>query len=191
MDTPIETPSSHTGEEQIPGLAIANTASVEKIVQLLKAKDDTSRFVGLALLKSTLDTSEELRGDEAAVTALWASISPRFLDRLLRTGSKPGTKQTDAKEMLDLAAHVIYTFTILLPDAQKSDSNLLGRVPLLVNAILQRWSKSLVCMGASQDANRPAVPRRQQILSSERSSQSLAPHQKAALLSQRLRTGLL
>jgi hypothetical protein len=128
-------PSKHLEQ---PGSRNQN-ASLERIIGLLKAKDDTSRFVGLALLKSTLDSSEQLRNDKTVVITLWSSISAKFLDRLLRTGSKPGAKQADAKEMLDLAANVVYTFAILLPEEARADDKLLGRVPLLVNAIIQRY----------------------------------------------------
>lgn len=130
--------SNSQGETAEPITNNVQDASVERIQQLLKAKDDTSRFVGLALLKSTLDASEELRNDQTVVVALWSSISPKFLDRLLRTGSKPGARQGDAKEMLDLAANVIYTFAVLLPQDAKDDVKLAGRVPLLIHAILQR-----------------------------------------------------
>lgn len=51
---------------------------------------------------------------------------PRPPTTLLRTGSKPGAKQTDEKEMLDLAANVIYTFAVLLPDDTKSNLKLIG-----------------------------------------------------------------
>ncbi|RYP41470.1 hypothetical protein DL767_000975 [Monosporascus sp. MG133] len=85
--------------------------SVEKIQQYLKAKDDTSRFVGLALLKSVLDNSPTLQSDGETITSLWNSISPKFLDRLLRTGSRAGPDQKDSKDMLDLAVAVLHTFT--------------------------------------------------------------------------------
>ncbi|KAG5772783.1 hypothetical protein H9Q72_001186 [Fusarium xylarioides] len=107
---------------------------VNKIQSLLKAKDDTQRFVGLALLKSLLDSSEQLRQDEQTVQGLWSSLSPKFLDRLLRTGSKPSTQ--NSKEMLDLAVSVLYIFSILLPDQAKSDAKFIDRIPLLVNAVL-------------------------------------------------------
>lgn len=107
---------------------------INKIQSLLKAKDDTQRFVGLALLKSLLDTSEQLRQDEQTVQGLWSSLSPKFLDRLLRTGSKPSTQ--NSKEMLDLAVSVLYIFSILLPDQAKSDAKFINRIPLLVNAVL-------------------------------------------------------
>ncbi|ETS76766.1 hypothetical protein PFICI_12153 [Pestalotiopsis fici W106-1] len=126
-----------TAHEQLGTGSSSQDASLERIVELLKAKDDTSRFVGLALLKSTLDSSEQLRNDKFVVTTIWSSISAKFLDRLLRTGSKPGARQADAKEMLDLAANVIYTFAVLLPEDAKAEDKLLGRIPLLVNAIIQ------------------------------------------------------
>jgi hypothetical protein len=125
-----------------PGGTLAR-APVDKIQQLLKARDDTSRFVGLALLKSTLDNSEELRSDPGVVSSLWDAISPKFLDRLLRTGSKPGAAAAEGKEMLDLAAAVLYMFAVLLPDEKKSDAKLLGRLPLLVDAILPRLERTL------------------------------------------------
>jgi hypothetical protein len=122
-----------------PESAASQASPIAKIEQLLKARDDTSRFVGLALLKSTLDTSTELMDDREVILSLWNTIPPKFLDRLLRTGAKPGTKQKDAKDMLDLAAAVIYTFVILLPEDTRSDPRLLRRIPLLVEAVLQRY----------------------------------------------------
>lgn len=126
-------------EDGAPESANSQISSITKIEQFLKAKDDTSRFVGLALLKSTLDTSAELRDDREVVLLLWSSIPPKFLDRLLRTGAKPGAKQKNAKDMLDLAVAVIYTFVLLLPEDTRSDTGLLGRIPLLVEAVLQRY----------------------------------------------------
>ncbi|KAB5570014.1 Neurochondrin-domain-containing protein [Coniochaeta sp. 2T2.1] len=110
--------------------------SLQKIQDLLKSKDDTARFVGLAILKSALDNSPELRQDEDAVTALWVSISPKFLDRLLRTGSGKKTQpQKEAKEMLDLAVSVIHTFAVLLPDNEKAGSKFYARIPRLVSCL--------------------------------------------------------
>ncbi|TID02619.1 Uncharacterized protein CH35J_004220 [Colletotrichum higginsianum] len=104
---------------------------------MLEAKDDTSRFVGLALLKSLLDNSEELRNDSETVLGLWESISPKFLDRLVRTGISAQATQKDAKNMMDLAVSVIHTFTLLLPDQSRRDKRLVGRLPLLVSSLLQ------------------------------------------------------
>ncbi|KAK4156031.1 e9b59b6a-f39c-4d2a-9b94-75afe2ab05bc [Chaetomidium leptoderma] len=114
-------------------------ASVQKIQTLLAAKDDTSRFVGLALLKSVLDNTPELRNDEEAIVSLWASIPPKFLERLIRTGSKqkgPDSSHKNSNDMLDLAVSVLHTFAALLPETAKQDPKLLDRIPQLVACLL-------------------------------------------------------
>ncbi|KAM0349355.1 hypothetical protein ACHAPU_003764 [Fusarium lateritium] len=113
---------------------MAETTDINKIQSLLKAKDDTQRFVGLALLKSVLDSSEQLRQNGQTVQSLWSSLSPKFLDRLLRTGSKPSSE--NAKEMLDLVVSVLHIFAILLPEQAPSDIKFINRIPLLVSSVL-------------------------------------------------------
>lgn len=115
------------GELQFEGVP-----SLQKIQSLLKIKDDTARFVGLALLKTVLDNSKELREDEEAITALWLNISSNFLDRLLRTGMGDNASQKEAKEMLNVAVSVLHTFSILLPDEAKAGSKFYNRIPRLV-----------------------------------------------------------
>ncbi|KAK4241685.1 e9b59b6a-f39c-4d2a-9b94-75afe2ab05bc [Achaetomium macrosporum] len=116
--------------------------SIDKIKALLGAKDDTSRFVGLALLKSVLDNTPEVRSNEEAVVALWESIPPKFLDRLIRTGSKhkapdpSESSRRDSNDMLDLAVSVLHTFAALLPEHAGQDSKLLDRLPQLVACLL-------------------------------------------------------
>lgn len=113
--------------------------SLPQIQSLLKTKDDTARFTGLALLKSVLDNSEAIRQDEDTVVQLWSSISARFLDRLIRTGTKSRSGSgKDGREMLSLAVSVIHTFSSLLPDSAKGGEGLVDRVSPLVNAILHR-----------------------------------------------------
>lgn len=112
--------------------------TISKIQELLKTKDDTSRFVGLALLKSVLDNSSQIREDEAAITVLWKSVPPKFLDRLLRSGSRQRTSSGNARDMIDIAVAVLHTFSLLLPDEAKRDSSLVGRIPALVSVILHR-----------------------------------------------------
>ncbi|KAF5661580.1 hypothetical protein FHETE_8375 [Fusarium heterosporum] len=113
---------------------MAETTDINKIQSLLKAKDDTQRFVGLALLKSVLDSSEQLRQDEQTVQSLWSSLSPKFLDRLLRTGSKPSSE--NSKEMLDLVVSVLHIFAALLSEQAPCDTKFINRIPLLVSSIL-------------------------------------------------------
>lgn len=111
--------------------------NIPKLKALLSAKDDTQRFVGLALLKSVLDNSPQVRDDENAVRDLWASISPKFLDRLMRTGSNPSNEY--AKEMLILVISILHTFSILLPSDASSDASFTGRIPGLVAAAVYRF----------------------------------------------------
>ncbi|KAK3296154.1 Neurochondrin-domain-containing protein [Chaetomium fimeti] len=115
--------------------------SIQKIQELLGAKDDTSRFVGLALLKSVLDNTAELRNDEEAIVSLWESIPPKFLDRLIKTGSKQtpssDTRRKDSNDMLDLAVSVLHTFASLLPETAKNGPKLVDRIPQLVACLLQ------------------------------------------------------
>ncbi|KAK5989067.1 hypothetical protein PT974_10565 [Cladobotryum mycophilum] len=114
--------------------ATQDEASISKIQILLEAKDDTQRFVGLALLKSVLDNSPELREDENVLENLWSSLSAKFLDRLLRTGSKPPKK--DSREMLDLAVSILHTFAVLLPEQSRGKPKFTDRIPGLVGAVL-------------------------------------------------------
>ncbi|KAK4650731.1 hypothetical protein QC762_710140 [Podospora pseudocomata] len=123
-----ETMPSTAEEQQGPA------ASLKKIQTLLSAKDDTSRFVGLALLKSVLDNTPELRANEDGIASLWNSIPRKFLDRLIRTGSKQQAKGTN--DMLDLAVSVLHTFTVLLPEKSKQESKLINRIPQLVACLL-------------------------------------------------------
>jgi len=120
-----------------PG-APSQAASIQKIQELLQAKDDTSRFVGLALLKSVLDNSPELRQDAATLVRLWDSISPSFLRRLLRTGAGQQGTRKDGRDMLDLAVAVIHTFSSLLPEVKRREKGLTDKIPLLVAALVER-----------------------------------------------------
>ncbi|PFH58204.1 hypothetical protein XA68_14024 [Ophiocordyceps unilateralis] len=111
-----------------------DAASLANIQSLLQARDDTQRFVGLALLKSVLDNSQLLRQDEAVIKSLWESLSAKFLDRLLRTGSNPANQH--ASDMLDLAVSVLHTFAALLPESSRADAKFTARIPGLVGTIL-------------------------------------------------------
>jgi hypothetical protein len=125
-------PSEGPDLGQVPSCDQSDQASIEKIKSLLQAKDDTQRFVGLALLKSVLDNTVTLRDETERIQELWASIPVKFLDRLLRTGAKPSN--ANAKDMLDLAISVLHTFALLLPDEGRCESRFTGRIPLLVSS---------------------------------------------------------
>ena len=114
-----------------------SSLTFEKMQDLLKAKDDTSRFVGLALLKSVLDAGQLVQRPEQ-LRLFWEALSPKFLDRLLRAQHNGKTSKAQAKDMVDIAVSVVHTFAILLPEDSRKEERLIGRVEPLVNALLQR-----------------------------------------------------
>ena len=110
-----------------------------RTLSLLQTKNDTSRFVGLALLKSLLDNQISLRDDGKIITECWTAISASFLDRLLRAGAKAteGKSKDEARDMVELAVAVIHTFALLLPN--QSDGKLLGRAKGLIAVLVDSY----------------------------------------------------
>lgn len=126
----------------VPPEALDPATALPHTLSLLRTKDDTSRFVGLALLKSLLDNQSTLRDDASAVTDCWTAISPSFLDRLLRATESKGKKSKDeAQRMVDLAVAVIHRFTVLLPEEAKGGKKLVERAKGLVAALLNWYYK--------------------------------------------------
>jgi hypothetical protein len=113
------------------------SATFGRMQELLKAKDDTSRFVGLALLKSVLDNGQLVQ-DPGPLRTLWESLSPKFLDRLLRAQQSDKVTKSEAQNMVDLAAAVLHTFAVLLPEDCRKESRLIGRTGPLVKALVER-----------------------------------------------------
>ena len=113
---------------------------LEKALEFLKAKDDTSRFVGLALLKPLLEqelsqqSSIGEEGTRALIEQCWRAIPVKFLDRLLR--AKPEGKKTkdEAASMVALAVAVLHAFLTIV-EAPEKDERFVGRVPLLMSAL--------------------------------------------------------
>ncbi|QSZ37717.1 hypothetical protein DSL72_008816 [Monilinia vaccinii-corymbosi] len=123
-------------ESEPKGLT-STRATFEKMKDLLKAKDDTSRFVGLALLKSVLDNEQQLVKNTEHLQIIWESISSKFLDRLLRAQLSGKVDKAQAKDMVDLAVAVIHTFSILLPENTRREPQFTGRTGPMVKALVQ------------------------------------------------------
>ncbi|CAD6565633.1 MAG: hypothetical protein ASARMPREDX12_006701 [Alectoria sarmentosa] len=123
-----------------PPAVNALAKDLEKALELLKAKDDTSRFVGLALLKPVLEQElskqdcAEQEGTLALTERCWRAIPAKFLDRLLK--AKPEGKKTkeEAGSMVGLAVAIIHAFMTIL-EAPEKDDRFVGRVPLLMSAL--------------------------------------------------------
>ncbi|KAI9880191.1 MAG: hypothetical protein M1830_004777 [Pleopsidium flavum] len=102
------------GKEPTPTGLDAEKA-LEQPLELLRTKDNTYRFVGLALLKSILDNQQSLLEDPRIIAKCWAAISPKFLDALLQASENEGRNKQEAQSMVELAVAVIHAFLVLLP----------------------------------------------------------------------------
>ncbi|QDS75095.1 hypothetical protein FKW77_007061 [Venturia effusa] len=113
-------------------------AAIDQTLTLLQAKDDTSRFVGLSLLRALLDSNEQLRTDEKNLLKCWNAISNKFLIRLLRTQETKSKSKDEAQDMVGLAVAVVHIFANLLPSHEVAEKKmiefcgpLLGTIPTL------------------------------------------------------------
>lgn len=142
-----ESSQNGVGQPKAPNsrLAADPTVALDQMQGLLQAKDDTSRFVGLALLKSVLDNQPQLRENEVQLRTLWEAISPKFLDRLLRSGKNQNVSKVESRDMVDIAVAVLHTFAILLPSDARDDKRFVGRLPALINALLERYDTIASC----------------------------------------------
>ncbi|KAI9782367.1 MAG: hypothetical protein M1839_005240 [Geoglossum umbratile] len=120
------------------------SASVDQIISLLKAKDDTSRFVGLAILKTVLDNRQDLQHDSVIITKCWAALSPSFLDRLLRAEQSVGKSKEEARGLVELAVAVLHAFTVLLPPGVGNGERLVGRCGGLLMALVKSSSETVI-----------------------------------------------
>ena len=113
---------------------------LEAALGLLKKHDDTSRFVGLALLKPVLeqelgqldDTDE--RESAEIIQRAWDAIPAKFLDRLLKARSKEGRSRGEAENMVGVAVAVLQAFMGLL-ESPHTDEKFIGRVPVLMSIL--------------------------------------------------------
>lgn len=118
----------------------AHLKGLDKALEYLNAKDDTSRFVGLALMKPLLEevlnqqSSTEENSIRALIQRCWRAIPIKFLDRLLK--AKPDGKRTkeEADSMVGLAVAVLHTF-LIFAEAPEKDDRFVGRLPLLMSAL--------------------------------------------------------
>lgn len=115
----------------------------QKILDLLREKSDTSRFVALSLLKSVLETqasktskSEDQRSE--GLVEIWRAISPTFLDRLLKARTSQTIQRSEANDMVDIAVAVIHAFVLQIPDSIRNDEKLCGRAKVLIDALVDR-----------------------------------------------------
>ena len=109
--------------------------SLDKALELLQARNDTSRFVGLALMKSMLDNHSELRENTETVSRCWRAIPVKFLDRLLNARATEKRSSEEAQSMIALAVAVVHVFVTLLPAEELKGAAFTERADGLVAAV--------------------------------------------------------
>ena len=113
-------------------------SALNQALKLLGAHDDTSKFVGLALIKSLLDNQDELRSDPVITSTCWDAVPVRFLSRLLRAKENKQRSPGENESLVELAVNIIHTFTLLEPSTAGDDLKLVGRTAALISLLSQR-----------------------------------------------------
>lgn len=131
--------NTKTGATETPS---SLQAAVDQTLTLLKAKDDTSRFVGLSLLRSLLDSNEQLRTNDENLLNCWHAISNKFLVRLLKTQETKSKSKDEAEDMVDLAVAVVHIFANLLPAQEVGEKKMVEFCEPLLNAVPRLQSDS-------------------------------------------------
>lgn len=112
---------------------------LDQTLALLRAKDDTSRFVGLALLKSILDSKVDGLEDPGMIRRCWAAIPAKFLDRLLRAPRNEERSKEESLSMVGLAVAVLHTFIVIFSTDLRDDEKSVGRIERLVDILAWRY----------------------------------------------------
>lgn len=113
---------------------------LEAALTFLKKKDDTSRFVGLALLKPVLEqrlNHETSLGEEQRFDPIqrsWGAVPLGFLDRLLKARPSDKRSKDEAQNMVGLAVAILHVFLTLL-DSPHTDQKFMERIPFLKAAL--------------------------------------------------------
>ena len=113
--------------------------ALDQVLALLRSRNDTNRFVGLALLKSILDKKVDFQTDAETVRRCWAAVPASFLDGLLRASLVKKRSKEESQHMAELAIAVLHAFIVLLPDYIKNDSKCLDRLGGIAGALAWRY----------------------------------------------------
>lgn len=139
-------------ETKIQGNANESVSKeLDRALAMLKKNDNTSRFVGLALLKPVLErklshqTTAQSGGARALAQRCWSAIPVKFLDGLLNARPTEQRSKKEAENMTALAVAVMHTFMRLL-ESPHEDGKFTGRIPTLLSLVnsSQRETKAQI-----------------------------------------------
>ncbi|KAJ9639427.1 hypothetical protein H2201_002911 [Coniosporium apollinis] len=109
--------------------------SLEQVLSYLKKKDDTSRFLGLTLLRPLVD-NESFRNNPEAISECWTALSTSYLKRLLRAGQNEERSQAESRLLVDLAVGVLHAFSQLLPQEALESEKMISMSEGLVHSLI-------------------------------------------------------
>ncbi|GAO47259.1 hypothetical protein G7K_1469-t1 [Saitoella complicata NRRL Y-17804] len=103
-----------------------NAKDLQQCLTLLKASDDTSKFVALTIIPAILSR------DPSLAPVCWAALSHSFIDRLLRTKSRTD-EQNSANDLHELAVMILHSFATYPGLAE--DGHMLAQVPTIFKTL--------------------------------------------------------
>ncbi|KAI9827917.1 MAG: hypothetical protein M1819_006860 [Sarea resinae] len=122
---------------------------LDQALAFLSSGDDTTKFVGLAILKPLLDNKSSLLHSPEVISKAWNAIPAKFLERLLRAqqaskggAGREGKSKEEASAMVSLAVGVIHTFAVLLPPEEMEGGKMSRLVDGLVGALTRSSTES-------------------------------------------------
>lgn len=118
-----------------------HSQGLAQTLALLKTRDDTSRFVGLAFLKSIIDKNESFLKDPEVIGRCWAALPAKFLDRLLRAPRNEDRSKEESLGLVKLAVAVLHAFIVLICKDLSNDEKSVGRIEGLVDILAWRYSQ--------------------------------------------------
>lgn len=110
--------------------------SLEQVLSYLKKKDDTSRFLGLTLLRPLVD-NETFRSNPDSISECWTALSTSYLRRLLRAEQNEQRSQAESRLLVDLAVGVLHAFSQLLPQEALESDKMISMSEGLIHSLIE------------------------------------------------------
>lgn len=125
--------SQRPGSQEVPE---SPPSVLTHTLTLLSSKDDTSRLMGLAMLKSILNNQIIIQENSEILKECWDAISAKFLDQLLKPATRKEQDEDSSRNTIELAVAIVHAFLVLLPDYVKSSKKAIGRISGLIGALI-------------------------------------------------------
>ncbi|BFZ62889.1 hypothetical protein YB2330_003999 [Saitoella coloradoensis] len=117
-----------TGARNYDPSMSTNANDLQQCLTLLKASDDTSKFVALTIIPAILSR------DPSLAPVCWAALTHSFIDRLLRTKSRTTADEQNAvNDLHELAVMILHSFATYQGLAE--DGHMLAHLPTILKTL--------------------------------------------------------